>query len=113
MSEERLILETIARCGVIMVELHHNSGPKEQATTEMVAEIQAVAEEVKKLSLGIDVVAERVFRPVEAELFVRYGHELGVRMNRQFLTAFEGHGIPRRMTQETFLKAPASRPAHS
>ena len=51
MSEERLILETIARCVAIMVN-YHNSGPKERATREMVAEIQAVAEEVEKLSLG-------------------------------------------------------------
>jgi len=89
-SDERLILETIVRCVAIMVS-YHNSGPKEQATRKMVAEIQSVAEEVKKLSMGIHDVVERLFRPVEAELFVRYGHELGTRMNAHFLWAFEGH----------------------
>jgi hypothetical protein len=103
-SEERPILETIAGCVAIMVN-YHNSGPREQATKEMLAEIQAVAKEAEKLSLEIHELAERLFRPVEAELLVRYGHELGVRMNAHFLMAFEGHGMPRKASPETSSKA--------
>jgi hypothetical protein len=103
MSDERPVLEMVARCVAIMVN-YHNSGPRAHATREMNAEVRAVAEEVKTLSLGINGVVERVLRPVEAELFVRYGHELGARINAHFLMAFEGHGTSPKTTPAATVK---------
>jgi len=102
-SDERLILETIARCVAIMVS-YYNSGPKQQATRDMIADVQAVAEEVKRFALGLNDIVERILHPVEAELFLRYGHELGSRMNSLFLMAFEGYGAPRGKNPEASIK---------
>jgi hypothetical protein len=93
MDNERPIQETIARCVSIMV-AYHNSGPTEGAAREMRAEIRAVAEAARTFSLGIQETVEKILRPVESELFARYGHELGSRMNAQFQMAFEARRAP-------------------
>jgi hypothetical protein len=99
MSDERRNQETVARCVAIMVN-YYNSGPRERATREMMAEIRTVAEAVGKFSLPQGDVVENILRPVEAELVVRYGHELGTRMNKHFISAFEDHETPHRITSD-------------
>jgi hypothetical protein len=44
---------------------------------------------------------ERIIHPVESELCARSGHELGSRLNSQFVTAFEGPGALEEMHLET------------
>ncbi len=41
-----------------------------------------------------DVTEERVLRVVEVTLLARYGHEVGQRLNREFVEAFEECGMP-------------------
>jgi hypothetical protein len=79
--------------------------PNRRAMREMIAELQAVAEARKAFSLGIRETVERILRPVEIELFARYGHELGSRLSSQFLTAFECHGVPEGQVLETPIAA--------
>jgi hypothetical protein len=112
MSLERAIEETIARCVSIMV-AYYNSGPNERATREMVAEIRAVADAAKAFSLGIRETVDRIVRPVEAEIFVRYGHELGSRLNSQFVIAFERWGEPEQHDSETRIEVPPTGRAKS
>jgi hypothetical protein len=75
----------------------------------MVADIQSVAAEVGKLSLGVDEVVERILRPVETEFYLRYGHELGSRLNKHFLWAFEDHGPPPGAARDVPIRFAVSR----
>jgi hypothetical protein len=105
MNSERAIQETIARCVSIIV-AYYNSGPNERATREMIDEIRAVAEDATSFSLGIRETVEQILHPVEAEIFARYGHELGSRLNSQFLMAFESWGAPKRPAREAPVDVP-------
>jgi hypothetical protein len=105
MNTERAIQETVARCVAIMV-AYYNSGPNERATREMIEDIQAVAESARAFALGIRETVEQILKPVEIEIFARYGHELGSRLNSQFLMAFEGYGLPERPARETPIAPP-------
>jgi hypothetical protein len=112
MNIERPIQETIARCVSIMV-AYYNSGPNERATREMIADVRAVAEATKGFSLGIRQTVEQILHPVEAEIFARYGHELGSWLNSQFLTAFESYGMCERAAPETSIDPPHTGRARS
>jgi hypothetical protein len=92
---------------------YYNSGPSERATREMIAEIGAVAEAAKAFSLGIRETVEKILHPVEAEIFARYGHELGSRLNSQFLMAFENCNLPARQVPETSIDPSPTGPARS
>jgi hypothetical protein len=105
MNIERAIQETIARCVAIMV-AYYNSGPNERATREMIAEIRAVAEAARAFSLGIRETVDKIIHPVEAEIFARYGHELGTRLNAQFVVAFETYGPSQQPAPERPLERP-------
>jgi hypothetical protein len=91
MSNERQVRETVARCVSIIV-YYHNCGRAPKTTTAMIADVRAVADLVARLELGTDEIDELILRPVEAELRARYGHELGFRLNNEFVGAFEGTG---------------------
>jgi len=86
----------IAKCVAILV-FYHNGERTRAARTGMVADVQVVADEVASLDLKMSETDERILRPVETELFARYGHEVGSRMNTEFLMAFEGFGTHARM----------------
>jgi hypothetical protein len=97
MGDEQAIQETITWCVAIMV-AYHNVGPNKRSKQEMVAELRAVGEASKAFSLSAQEIVARIVQPVESEIFARYGHELGSRLNSQFLAAFEGHGVTERQT---------------
>jgi len=86
---ERQIQETIARCVGIMV-WFHNAVRTPQTNGLMTAEIRVMAGWVAEWGMGQVEVDGLILRPVEAELHARYGHELGPRLNRLFLEAFDG-----------------------
>ena len=56
----------------------------------MTAEIRIMAGRVAEWGMDEVEVDGLILRPVEAELHARYGHELGPRLNRLFLGAFDG-----------------------
>jgi len=85
---ERQIQETVARCVGIMV-YFHNAARTPQAKELMTAEIRFMADSVAEWCMGEAKADRLIFRPVEAELHARYGHELGPRLNRLFLEAFD------------------------
>ena len=88
-ATERQIQETIARCVSIMVYFHNEERtPKVKAM--MIAEVQTVVGFVGELGLGLGSreVEERIVIPVEGELLTRYGHEVGRRLNAEFVSAF-------------------------
>jgi len=85
---ERQIQETVARCVGIMVSFH-NAARTPQAQELMTAEIRIMADSVAEWSMGVAEVDGLILRPVEAELHARYGLELGPRLNRLFLEAFD------------------------
>src|SRR4051812_6723624 len=84
---ERQIQETVARCVAAMV--YFNNAERTQGERDlMAAEVQLASAWV--LQAGSGEVRERVLAPVEGELFARYGHEVGPRLNGLFLTTFDG-----------------------
>ncbi len=92
MATDREVEEMIARCVGIMV-FYRNSGKTTQSNRRMVAEVRAVAGCVKEWHPA-DGVVRRILDSVKAEMIVRYGHELGVRLDGEFYTAFEGETMP-------------------
>ncbi len=62
------------------------------ATIKMVAETQAHAAWIWDLGMRPDETIGHILRPVEAELIARYGHDVGGRLNREFLKAFGAFG---------------------
>jgi hypothetical protein len=104
MDNDRAAQETIARCLSIMV-AYHNSGTERGARQAMVKEIRVVAAAIKVFSLSVWETVERIVHPVESELFARYGHELGARLNAEFVEAFEGYGVPEGRALETAASA--------
>lgn len=90
---ERQLQETVARCVGIMVYFHNDPERTQRTKERMVAEVQVVAGWVVEMGLDHRQTDERVLCPVEAELIARYGHEVGPRLNRLFLEAFDG--LPR------------------
>ena len=90
---ERQLQETVARCVSIMVYFHNDPERTPKTKERMVAEVQVVAGWVAEMGLKPGQTDELILRPVEAELFARYGHELGLRLNRMFLEAIDG--LPR------------------
>jgi hypothetical protein len=85
MTDEQQLREAIARCVSIMVFYHHSERTPESAA-RMAAEIRGVAQEVAGMGVSGDEADRRVFRPVETELMVRFGHELGPRVVAEFLS---------------------------
>jgi hypothetical protein len=92
MATEREIQEMIARCVSIMV-FYHNSGKTAHSEDQMAAEIGAVAHSVKQWPSGNDPCG-RILDSVNAEMIVRYGSELGVRLDGEFYKAFEDADVP-------------------
>jgi hypothetical protein len=87
MTNERQLLEAIARCVSIMV-YYHNSERTRDSQARMAAEVRGVARQVAEMGVPVEEVDRRVGRPVELELMARYGHELGPRMVADFKTAY-------------------------
>ena len=90
----RQVQEIIARCVGIVVSYHHG-GRCEASSRRMVDDVQAVRGEVLGLGLSPDEMEGLLIRPVSGELIARYGHELGPRLNAEFLAAFDGLIPPR------------------
>jgi hypothetical protein len=86
---ERQLQETVARCVGIMA-YFHNAARTRQATELMDAEVRDMAGRVAEWDMGAVEVDGLILRPVREELHARYGHELGPRLNRLFLEAFDG-----------------------
>lgn len=99
MATEREIQETIARSVAIMV-CFHNSEKTKRAGAMMVSEVQTVAGMVLELDLGVGETDDCILRPVEQELLMRYGHEVGPRLNTEFLKAFESLDASGRGTRQ-------------
>jgi len=91
MATERQVQRTVALCMSIM-NRYHDGRRSPQAKAAMVSEVQAVAAWVLDLDLDPGRIDERILRPVRAALVARYGHELGTRFEREFLTAFDSVG---------------------
>ena len=97
MAIDSEIQEAIARCVSILV-CYHNADRSRHTTLTMIAEARAVAAWTRELSLGPGETDERILRPLEAEMIARYGHELGSRLNHEFLKAFEDFGTFEHLT---------------
>lgn len=89
MVTDRQIQETVARCVSTMV-YYHNCERSRKAVEQMTVEIQLIAGFVGESGFNVAEINSRIFRPVEVELIVRYGHEVGPRMLAEFIEAFEG-----------------------
>jgi len=88
MATAREFEELTARCVSIMV-AYHGAGKSPQTTAEMLGEVKCVAREAMSLGHRAPDIVSRVLQPVESELLLRYGPELGVRITGVFLDAFE------------------------
>ena len=92
MPTDREIQETIARCVSIMG-FYRIMGKSAQSKALMAAEIGAVAHSVKQWS-SVNDPCGRILDSVNAEMIVRYGSELGDRLDREFYKAFEDADVP-------------------
>lgn len=86
MATEGQVQGTIARC-VTTVVRDHDGGRTRYTTISMIAEIQAHAAWVMELDIRPGAADEGILRPVEVGRLARYGPELGVRLDADFLKA--------------------------
>lgn len=93
MLTERQIQETVATCVALGV-YYHSGRRTAKAKALMVTEMRAVARRVRESGLGGKDTDERILRPVEAGLIVRYGPEAGRRLYVEVAEAFEGQPPP-------------------
>lgn len=81
--------DATARCLAIL--LRYRNGERTDATRAlMVAEIETVVGWLMELKLPPGTAEYGVLRPVESYLLARFGHEAGLRLNAEFVEAFEG-----------------------
>jgi len=91
MTIERQAQRAVALCMDILN--RYRAGEKTAvARATMASEIQTIADWALQSDFEPAQTDEQILRPVEASLLARYGHELGPRLNRQFLAAFEAVG---------------------
>jgi hypothetical protein len=84
--------EAAARC--LSVLLRYRNGDRTAATQGMmIAEIETIVGWLKELDLPPGVTETGVLQPVEEYLLARYGHEAGLRLNAEFVEAFEMAGM--------------------
>jgi hypothetical protein len=89
MDSERPLHEAIARCVSIVVYYHH-SKPDRDAEARMASEIRTVAKTISEMGIPDGECASRITRPIERELFLRYGPEAAPRVVDIILSAFRG-----------------------
>ena len=82
-----------ARC-LALLQRYHDGERTVAAREKMVAEVEVVIGWLLELGLPAGVTEDGLLGPVEMCLLDRYGHELGQRLNREFVEAFEGSGMP-------------------
>jgi hypothetical protein len=93
MVTDRQIEELVARCVATLV-YYQNLPQNRHALILLKAELRATASGVAELGLGAPQVAQRLLRPVEAELVSRYGPEHGGLLAAEFVRAFGGTAGP-------------------
>jgi len=91
MPTERQIEKAIEFCTATM-ERYQASRRMRYAAIEMIAETQAHASWIMNFHGQSPMTAERILRSVEDELVSRYGRDIGGRLNREFLQAFDSFG---------------------
>ena len=92
MAIEERLQEAAAQCVAVM-RRYHSGERSSAARSRMSAEIDLVVGWLLELDLPPGLAQARVLAPVESYLFARYGHEVGRRLNDQFLDAFEANGM--------------------
>jgi hypothetical protein len=91
MPTERQIQKAIEFCAATM-DRFQAARRMPYASIEMAAETQAQAFWILHLASRSPSAADRVLRSVEDELVSRYGRDIGGRLNREFLQAFDSFG---------------------
>ena len=89
--EERL-QDAVARC-VTALRRYHFGERTSAAKAKMTAEIDLLVGWLLELHLPPGVAQAEILIPVETYLFARYGHEVGSRLNAEFIEAFEANGM--------------------
>ena len=99
-SIERALSETVARCVGIVV-YYYNVERTGRSRRVMSSEIRAAVGWLADSGLDGRALDGVVVDPVEEELIARFGHEVGFRLNREFVRAFDAtvpvraaHGRP-------------------
>ena len=87
-SIERALSETVARCVRIVV-YYYNVERTGRSRRVMSTEIRAAVGWLADSGLDGGALDGGVVDPVEGELVARFGHELGSRLNREFVRAFD------------------------
>ena len=84
--------EGAARCWSIM-RRYHGSERKDEARALLIAEVDTLVGWLLELRPPPGAIERRILGPVEEYLLARYGHEVGMRLNAEFVRAFEAHGM--------------------
>ena len=93
-SVERALCETVARCVGIIV-YYHNAERTARSGRRVASEIREAVGWLADAGLDHRAMDDKVIEPVEGELMARYGHELGFRLNREFVRAFDATIYPK------------------
>ena len=98
MPIERALSETVARCVGVVV-YYYNVERTSRSRRVMSSEIGEAVGWLAGSGLDGRALDDAVVEPVEEELMARFGHEVGSRLNREFVRAFDaavpagsGHG---------------------
>lgn len=89
MFTDRQVQEAIAQAVSIMVGFH-GDGRNPHCQEVMAAEVQVLTGWIFEAGLKPEEVERRILRAIGDELVARYGHEVGPRLNAEFLAVFDG-----------------------
>ncbi len=88
---------------------YHGGERTDEARALMIAEIHTVVGFLLELNLPEGATERGILGPMDDYLLARYGHEVGRRLNAEFLDAFEEVGMPLLTRRENA----DSRPIHA
>ncbi len=91
MTTEREIEEAAARCVSIAV-FRHNSPKTRHAGQSFEDDVRSVARWAEAAGLSEQEADRRLLEPLQSELAVRYGIEVGSRLRDDFVSALRGPG---------------------
>jgi hypothetical protein len=88
MLSDRQRSQAISRCVSAMI-FYHDASRSGEVVRWVVAEIRAIANEVAGWGIDGEETYRSILRPVEDDLILRFGHEVGPRLSHKFIDDFE------------------------
>ena len=92
-----------AACCLSTLQRYHDAERTAAAKARMAAEVELLIGYLLELDLSPGMAEAGVLKPVGTQLVTRYGHEVGRRLDAEFMKVFEGAGMPMIYNGSRFL----------